>query len=94
MTPEANLLTGIANISRLCMIHSTPDFEINMSLYPTKNELNIYVYEGGYKHAWRKPEERIRKLQIKLIEPKAAAQQLHDAFCHVEKMVKAHSNGK
>ena len=35
MTPEGNLLAGISNISRLCMVHSNADFEINMSLYPT-----------------------------------------------------------
>ena len=43
MTPEANLLTGIANISRLCMTETRTDFVINMSLYPTKKN-SIYMY--------------------------------------------------
>ena len=89
MTPEANVLTGIANISRLCMVNSRDDFEINMSLYPTKNELNIYVYKGGYFHAWRKPEERIEKIRIDLNNQVDAIKQMHKAFCAIEKMAKA-----
>ena len=86
MTPEANLLTGIANISRLCMIHSTPDFEINMSLYPTKNELNIYVYKGGHIHAWRNPAERIEKIRIDLVEPSMAAVKILEAYKYIENL--------
>ena len=86
MTPEANLLTGIANISRLCMIKSRDNFEINMSLYPTKNELNIYVYKGGYIHAWRNPAERIEKIRIDLVEPKMAAVKILEAYTYIENL--------
>ena len=86
MTPEANLLTGIANISRLCMIKSRDDFEINMSLYPTKNELNIYVYKGGHIHAWRNPAERIEKIRIDLVEPSMAAVKILEAYTYIENL--------
>ena len=86
MTPEANLLTGIANISRLCMIKSRDDFEINMSLYPTKKELNIYVYKGGYLHAWRNPKNRIVKIRIDLVEPETAAIKMFEAYTNIENM--------
>lgn len=86
MTPETNLLTGIANISRLCMIKSRDNFEINMSLYPTKNELNIYVYKGGYIHAWRNPAERIEKIRIDLVEPKMAAVKILEAYTYIENL--------
>lgn len=86
MTPEANLLTGITNISRLCMVHSQADFEVNMSLYPVKNELNIYVYKGGHIHAWRKPEERIEKIRIDLVQPKIAAIKMLEAYRYIEKL--------
>ena len=86
MTPEANLLTGIAIISRLCMITSRDDFEINMSLYPTKNELNIYVYKGGYIHAWRNPAERIEKIRIDLVEPSMAAVKILEAYKYIENL--------
>ena len=86
MTPEANLLTGIANISRLCMIKSRDDFEINMSLYPTKNELNIYVYKGGHIHAWRNPAERIEKIRIDLVEHKMAAVKMLEAYTYIENL--------
>ena len=94
MTPEANLLTGIANISRLCMIKSRDDFEINMSLYPTKNELNIYVYKGGHIHAWRNPAERIEKIRIDLIEPKMAAVKMLEAYTYIENLAKEQAHGK
>lgn len=94
MTPEANVLTGIANISRLCMVNSRDDFEINMSLYPTKNELNIYVYKGGYLHAWRKPDERIEKIRIDLVEPKLAAVKMLEAYRYIENMAKEQAHGK
>ena len=86
MTPEANLLTGIAIISRLCMITSRNDFEINMSLYPTKNELNIYVYKGGHIHAWRNPAERIEKIRIDLVEPSMAAVKILEAYKYIENL--------
>ena len=86
MTPKANLLTGIANISRLCMIKSRDDFEINMSLYPTKNELNIYVYKGGYIHAWRNPAERIEKIRIDLVEHEMAAVKILEAYIYIENL--------
>lgn len=86
MTPKANLLTGIANISRLCMIKSRDDFEINMSLYPTKNELNIYVYKGGHIHAWRNPAERIEKIRIDLVEPSMAAVKILEAYIYIENL--------
>ena len=86
MTPEANLLTGIANISRLCMVYSRDDFEINMSLYPTKNELNIYVYKGGYLHAWRNPKNRIVKIRIDLVEPEIAVIKMFEAYTYIENM--------
>lgn len=86
MTPEANLLTGIANISRLCMIKSRDDFEINMSLYPTKNELNIYVYKGGYIQAWRNPAERIKKIRIDLVEHEMAAVKILEAHTYIENL--------
>ena len=86
MTPEANLLTGIANISRLCMIKSHDDFEINMSLYPTKNELNIYMYKGGHIHAWRNPAERIEKIRIDLVEHKMAAVKILEAYIYIENL--------
>lgn len=94
MTSEANVLTGIANISRLCMVYSRDDFEINMSLYPTKNELNIYVYKGGYLHAWRKPDERIEKIRIDLVEPKMAAVKMLEAYTYIENMAKEQAHGK
>lgn len=90
MTPEGNLLTGISNISRLCMVHSNADFEVNMSLYPTKNELNIYVFKGGYIHAWRNPAERIEKIRIDLIEPKMAAVKMLEAYIYIENLAKEH----
>ena len=86
MTLEQNLLTGIANISRLCMIKSRDDFEINMSLYPTKNELNIYVYKGGHIHAWRNPAERIEKIRIDLVEPSMAAVKILEAYTYIENL--------
>lgn len=86
MNLESNLLTGIANISRLCMTKSGTDFEINMSLYPTKNELNIYVFKGGYAHAWRNPKKRIEKIRIDLRDPKLAAMHMVEAFTHIENM--------
>ena len=86
MTPEANLLTGIANISRLCMTKTRADFVINMSLYPTKKELNIYVYKGGYLHAWRNPKNRIVKIRIDLIEPETAAIKMFEAYTYIENM--------
>ena len=88
MNLEKNLLTGIANISRLCMTQSGTDFEINMSLYPTKSELNIYVFKGGYAHAWRNPKKRIEKIRIDLRDPKFAAMQMVQAFTHIENMAK------
>ena len=94
MTPEGNLLAGISNISRLCMVHSNADFEINMSLYPTKTELNIYVYKGGYIHAWRNPEERIEKIRIDLIEPKMAAVKMLEAYTYIENLAKEQAHGK
>jgi hypothetical protein len=92
MTPEGNLLTGISNISHLCMVHSNADFEVNMSLYPTKNELNIYVYKGGYIHAWRKPKERIEKIRIDLVEPKMAAVKMLEAYTYIENLAKEHTH--
>ena len=89
-TLAANLLTGIANISRLCMTQSGTDFEINMSLYPTKNELNIYVYKGGYAHAWRNPKKRIEKIRVDLRDPELAAMHMVEAFTHIENMAKDH----
>lgn len=86
MTLDQNLLTGIANISRLCMTQSGTDFEINMSLYPTKNELNIYVYEGGYAHAWRNPKIRIKKIRIDLSNPESAVIHMVEAYTHIESM--------
>lgn len=86
MTSEGNLLTGIANISRLCMTKARSDFEVNMSLYPTKNELNIYVYKGGYLHAWRKPKERIEKIRIDLAEPEMAAVKMLEAYTYIENL--------
>ena len=94
MTPEGNLLTGISNISRLCMVHSNADFEVNMSLYPTKNELNIYVYKGGYIHAWRNPAERIEKIRVDLIEPKMAAVKMLEAYTYIESLAKEQAHGK
>ena len=94
MTPEGNLLASISNISRLCMVHSNADFEINMSLYPTKTELNIYVYKGGYIHAWRNPEERIEKIRIDLIEPKMAAVKMLEAYTYIENLAKEQAHGK
>lgn len=79
-------LVGIANISRLCMTQSHEKFEINMSLYPTKNELNIYVYKGGYLHAWRNPKERIEKIRIDLVEPQMAAVKMLEAYTHIENL--------
>lgn len=87
-TLQANLLTGIANIARLCMTQSDTDFEINMSLYPTKNELNIYVFKGGYAHAWRNPKKRIEKIRIDLRDPKLAAMHMLEAYTHIENMAK------
>ncbi len=58
------LQQAISNMTLLCMKYSSEKFEINMSLYPTKNELNIYVFKGGYLHAWRNPEQRIQKHRI------------------------------
>ncbi|AXY57293.1 hypothetical protein CDG60_12375 [Acinetobacter chinensis] len=89
-TLAANLLTGIANISRLCMTQSDTDFEINMSLYPTKNELIIYVFKGGYAYAWRNPKKRIEKIRIDLSDPKLAAMNMFEAFTHIENMAKGH----
>lgn len=94
MTLEGNLLTGISNISRLCMVHSNADFEVNMSLYPTKNELNIYVFKGGYIHAWRNPAERIEKIQINLVEPKMAAVKMLEAYTYIENLAKGQAHGK
>lgn len=94
MTLESNLLTGISNISRLCMVHSNADFEVNMSLYPTKNELNIYVFKGGYIHAWRNPAERIEKIRIDLVEPKMAAVKMLEAYTYIENMAKEQAHGK
>ena len=94
MTPEGNLLASISNISRLCMVHSNADFEINMSLYPTKTELNIYVYKGGYIHAWRNPAERIEKIRINLIEPKMAAVKMLEAYTYIENLAKEQAHGK
>lgn len=82
------LQQGIANMTLLCMKHPTPEFEINMSLYPTKNELNIYVYKGGYIHAWKRPEERIQKTRIDLSQQSTAIKQLHKTFCAIEKLAK------
>lgn len=94
MTLEGNLLTSISNISRLCMVHSNADFEVNMSLYPTKNELNIYVFKGGYIHAWRNPAERIEKIRIDLVEPKMAAVKMLEAYTYIENLTKGQAHGK
>lgn len=94
MTLESNLLTGISNISRLCMVHSNADFEVNMSLYPTKNELNIYVFKGGYIHAWRNPAERIEKIRIDLVEPKMATVKMLEAYTYIENLAKEQAHGK
>ena len=59
-----------------------------------KNELNIYVYKGGYFHAWRKPEERIEKIRIDLVEPKMAAVKMLEAYTYIENMAKEQAHGK
>ena len=88
MNLASNLLTGIANISRLCMTKTRADFVINMSLYPAKNELNIYVYKGGYLHAWRNPKNRIVKFRIDLTDPETAAMKMVESFTNIENMAK------
>ena len=82
------LQQSIANMALLCMKYSSSEFEINLSLYPTKSELNIYVYQGGYIHAWRNPEQRIQKTRIDLSRQSTAIKQMHDAFCEIEKQAK------
>lgn len=82
------LQEAIANMTLLCMKFSTEKFEINMSLYPTKNELNVYVFKGGYLHAWRNPEQRIQKHRIDLTVQNSAIQQIHKVFCAIEKEAK------
>lgn len=82
------LQQAIANMTLLCMKYSFEKFEINMSLYPTKNELNVYVFKGGYLHAWRNPDQRIQKHRIDLSNQITAIKQMHTVFCAIEKEAK------
>ena len=82
------VLQSIANMTLLCMKYSTSEFEINMSLYPTKNELNVYVYKGGYEYAWKLPQLRIQRTRIDLSTPQKAISEMHSCFSSIEKMVK------